>query len=550
MLPEPAPTRIPSIEESFRVPAELSATPESHVEEAETFNIHRLLHVVRHYRYVIVMSMVSLAIVYGVIAITYYLVSPAERLTFQHFRVDFKGAESETYPNGERFSPTEIISAPVLLKTYQDNQLSRYLSFEDFSHSVFVLVSNLEYEKLVADYQARLSDPKLTVVDRERVQKEFELKRDSVAKNEFSINFSRSIGSSHRVPEAVVGKVLADVLNNWADFAINQQHILNYDVSVLSPEVLRPTPVEETDVVAAIQALRSKAIRVTTNIEQIRRLPAANLVRTGNDHISLEEASLRIEDMVRFRLDPLVAFACSSGLRNSAQTVSFLENQLAYDQREFEDQQRQVDARRDALLMYEDPRTKEMQSTASTPGQRPENRGGQAGPEGVTAQLSDSFLDRVLTMAGRSSDLQYRQKLVADYLSAMNATLPSQQAVAYDKHILEEVRKARPAYDASAEQRTRAEIASSRQELLGLVVNVNALYQTICRNMTPSTQLFTVVGPTATSAQNGVSLKNLALIGLVVLLIGLPIIFLLCLVHDLIREDDEKEPLSAFDHSV
>ena len=47
-----------------------------------------------------------------------------------------------------------------------------------------------------------------------------------------------------------------------------------------------------------------KIYRVIDNIEEINNLPAAELMKTS-DRMSLAEVRMRLEDIVRFRLEPL-----------------------------------------------------------------------------------------------------------------------------------------------------------------------------------------------------------------------------------------------------
>src|SRR5262249_33521768 len=150
------------------------------------------------------------------------------------------------YPNKAKFNVADIIGGPILTRAWTDNRLGEYIPFGDFSRAVFVLESNREYELLAAEYQAKLADQKLSTVDRERLQKEFELKAESIIKTESSINLDRRAGS-RTIPEPRARKVLLDILNNWADFAVNQQHVITYQVSVLSPEILKPSALEQND---------------------------------------------------------------------------------------------------------------------------------------------------------------------------------------------------------------------------------------------------------------------------------------------------------------
>jgi len=507
-------------------------------------SLSRFTHVMRTYRAVILLSLAGIVFAFLIFAIALSLFGPSEQITTQIFRLDFAGAGQGEYPNKTKFNIADIINGPILKRVWQDNHLSDYISFGNFSRSVFVLESNRQYEQLAAEYQAKLADPKLSPVDRERLQNEFEQKALSIAKNEYAINFNRR-GANRAIPEPVARKVLLDILNNWADFAVNQQHVIAYQVSVLSPQILNPSPMEQSDVVAAIEVLRSKTSRVISNIEKIEKLPGAMLAGTPNDHMSLEEVRIRLDEIMRFRLEPLLAAALhTSGLINDrVTTIRFLESQLAYDQRQLESTQRLADSIRESIAVYEQPRVNEAANSAKTAEQP------KAG-EAVMPQLSDTFLDRLVAMTSRAADAQYRQNVADDYRKAIADTIPSKQAVAYDTAVLEEFRKPGGGSAALNAASARAQIDQTRNEVGQLINKMNELFQIISRNMTPSTQLFSLSSSPTTRTLRSVSPQRLALYGLLVILLALPVIIALCLLHNRIREEETAEEYLRQEHAA
>ncbi len=499
-------------------------------------SVSHFTHVLRSYSPVILLILAVVALAYLIIAIAVFLRTPSEQITSQPFRLDFAGAGQGEYPNKTKFNIADIINGPILTRVWQDDHLGNYIPFGNFSRAVFVLESNRQYDLLAAEYQARLADPKLSPVDRERLQKEFELKTQSITKNEYSINLDRRAGS-RSLPEPLARKVLLDVLNDWANFAVNQQHVIAYQVSVLSPEVLNPSAIEQSDPIAAIEVLRSKANRVINNIQKIEKLPGATLARTTSDRLSLEEVRIRLDEILRFRLEPLLAVALHSpGLMSDRTTTTrFLESQLAYDQRQLEAAQRLADSIRESIVVYEQPAaTETRQTTAAKTTEQP--KGNEAVP-----QLSDTFLDRLMALTGRASDAQYRQNLVDDYRKAVADSIPLKQAVAYDTEVLNELRKSSAGSTTLSPAALRAQIDQTRAEVGQLITKVNELFQVVSRNMTPSTQLFTLTGPPATRMLRGVSLQRLALYGLLVMLLALPTIVVFCLLHNRVREEEAAE---------
>src|SRR4051794_34857392 len=90
---------------------------------------------------IILLSLAAVAVGYLIVALAIYIQTPSQRVTTMTFRLEFEGAERGEYPNGTKFSSAEIISTPVLLKTFNRNGLSQFTTFSKFARSVFVLES-------------------------------------------------------------------------------------------------------------------------------------------------------------------------------------------------------------------------------------------------------------------------------------------------------------------------------------------------------------------------------------------------------------------------
>ena len=520
---------------------------ESQIDSERPASLSHLVHALRTYKVAMLVSFAAVALFVAAALILVYVLSPSQRTTTLPFRLNFEGAAEGKFSNGLRFSPTDIISPPILLKVFAANELGRFTTFKDFSQSVFVLESNRAYELLAQDYQARLADPKLTAVDRERIQREFEMKRQSINKSEFSINYVRS-RRTDSIPETTVRKTLIDILNAWATYAVNEQHVLEYRIAVLSPQIVDDATIDPNDYIAAIQVLRAKIYRVLDNIDDIEKLPGAEQAKTPSERTSLEEIKIRLEELVRFRLEPLVTVVRAGGLvRNIATTTRFVENQLAYDERQFKAAQDRAEAARQALAVYAgDQRTL---SGASAEVSQASRTAGRAAGETVMPQLSDSFLDRLLTLTSQSADTQYRQKLVDEYRIAARETIPFEQAVAYDQQLLREVRSGAGGGAPVNAATVQAQIASAQQQVRQLIGNVNQIYQIVSRNLNPSTQLFTTVGTLTTRTERSRSLGRLGLYYLLILLLALPAIVVISLLHNRVHEEEAAEEFTRAEHA-
>lgn len=503
-------------------------------------SVSRIVHTLRRYASVIFLSLLSVLVGYAILAGAIYALAPAHRVTSVQFRLDFQGAERGEYPNGIKFSPSEVLSTPIVLKVFNQNELGKYVSFTQFSRSLVVLESNLEMERVIREYTARLSDPKLTSVDRDRIQREYESRLQSVKKGQFSLSYMRP-SRVREIPEPLVRKALHDILREWTNFIANEQHVLQYRVPVISPEIVAESAADGTNPIVKVALLRSKVLRVLANVEVIRRLPAAELSRTDNG-VSLNDIHIRLDDIIRFRLEPLIQRAAAANLDDRSETIRFLETQLAYDQRRLAAQERVAASAQQTLTMYSGKGTVDETPSGTTeppPGEiRPQP--GVNGGGGVVPQLSDSFIERLVQLTSNAADTEYRQRLADEYRRAALNVVPLQEAVAYDEAMLDFIRRAGGA-SALTPTEVEQQITGTRAELRLLVQQMNLIYKDVSRNLNPTTELLTPLGVPTSRVARAVSLKKLALYGILTFLLAVPLTILLCLLHNRVREEEEEE---------
>lgn len=502
--------------------------------------ISHIIRTLRIYSPVIALSLATVMVGYLILAIAVYVLSPSQAVTTLRFRVDFQGADLGQYPNGTKFSGAEIITTPVLLKAYDANDLGRFTTFADFTKAIFVLESNTAHDSLSLEYQSRMADPKLMPVDRERLQREYESKLASLSKDQYSINYLRP-GKFKSVPESVARKVLHDILREWTEFVAKEQHVLEYNVALLSPSAVGTNLEAGYDPIVATQMLRGHVMRVNGNIMTLRSIPAADLIHTKKERLGLVDLGTRLEDILRYQLDPLIqAIAGSNLLTNRTATLQFLEAQLAYDERLLASYQETVNTAQQSLAMYMSGRGIGAVAAESRPAEaRPD---GLSGPQGtLVPQLSDSFLERVIQMTTNTADVAYRKALTENYRSSALKVIPMQHAVDYDRAVLEVVRSARPGSTSITYESVNQQLIATRAEVRGIVTQVHEIHAAVSRNMNPSTQLLSLIGVPATRLERSVGFRKLALYGILTCFIALPIIVILCLLHNRVREEQAAE---------
>ncbi|HEY2322077.1 MAG TPA: hypothetical protein VGJ82_04350 [Thermoanaerobaculia bacterium] len=489
-------------------------------------SVSHLMRVLRAYSMVILLSVIGVGVMYGIVALAVYLTSPSMRVVSQPFRLDFSRAEEGKYPNGLKFSTAEIIAPQILSKVYKDTQFGRFMTFGDFVTAVYITGSNPAYDRLQREYAARLADLKLSTTERQQLEREFADKQASLPKNLFTLNFAAPTGTK-RVPDDVTVRALAQILSSWADWA-QKTGLTSYDTAVLSPQILDDEP--SANLVVTIRVMIKKLSQVLDNLGEISLLPSASLTRTS-DHLSVAELTIKIEDIIRFQLEPMVPLARATRAANDPYTVRFVQTQLNFDQRTLQSYQDRVDAVRNAIAVYSNQRAVSTEEQSA--------RGTDKNPsETVMPQLNDTFIDRLATLLNQSADISYRQKMVNELQQVQNAMAPTQQAVRYDQELLREVTAPPPPITVN-EADLRVQLNQTRTQAKVLVAKINEIYTIVSRNLNPETYLYSLTSPPTTMNYRSVPLSRLALIGAMTVLLSLPIIILLCFIHHRIREEEQ-----------
>ncbi len=495
-----------------------------------------LSHVVRdlsRHRLTLVRSLAATAVAYTLIAAAFTFLAPAQKITTLPFRLEFQGSEVLKYPNGVRFSHVEIATTPILRRAFEKCRLARYSTLEEFSRSVFVIESNPEYETYAAEYQARLIDPRLSPLERDRIHKEWTAKSAALSKSAFTINYLTLPES--KIPEKELTAALNAVLQEWASFAINEQHVLDYRLEVLSPAILDRT-LDTREPLIALSILRSRINRVMLNIDSLTTVPGAVAIRTKkSDRTSLQEIRVRLEEIVRFKIDPLMsALSANGGIDDRLATITFLETQLAHDQSSLKIADRSAQSIRDALALYSlDQRVEEksdeaQQSAASRSGNEPTT----TRPEELTRrELTPTFIDRLVAITNQANGAEYRQSLLDTLRKENAAAIPLRAELAYDQDILGLTRRS-PGSGKTTDPATLNAIAAISGEVRFLVVAVNEIYDLLSFNLNPSRQIYSVTGKTTTGTVRTESLARLILVGIVVLLSTFVVASLFCLARE------------------
>ncbi len=510
----------------------------------QPISVSHIAHVLRRYAGVIAITMGSVVLLYLIIGVYAYLTAKQQKIVSMPFRLEFSGGASGQYPNGLKFSVADITATPVLLDVFNADELARFTTFDRFSRSIYVLESNRALEQLTAEYEAKLADPKLTAVDRDRLEREFDEKRSGINKSEYAIQFLVT-PETRDVPVSVIRKTLSDILGTWARRAAVEKKALDYQISIVGPSILDNMRITGNDYLIPLLLLRQRVDTIISNATAVADMPGAKLVRTRAGRTSIAEVQLRLGEIIRFRLEPLIGNARAAGLFGSnVMALEVVKAQLAYDQRMLNSAQMRQTALQNALLTYESQ--PQQITTAGGHGQQLEapsaNRG--AG-ETVMPQLSDTFLDRIVDLANRNADREYRQKLTDQIKQASLDVVPAQAAVKYDQELIDSFKTSSPAAGSAAVADLKSQWDVAVTEVRDAIVDLNQIYNLASKQLYPETEMYRVTGPPITRVERTLSPMRLALYGLLTFLVALPLTIVFVLLHNRIREEEAEEREAA-----
>jgi hypothetical protein len=495
------------------------------------------------YRRVIAVGVLGAATFYLVVVLLVFLTSPTERLSSVPFRLLFDGAEKGEYPNGTQFSASEIVAGPVLTEVFKINDLQRFGKYDDFKDTLFVLQSNLDLDLLGYEFQGRLADTRLTPVDRSRIEEEFRRKREALVDPVYSLNIRRHERLS-TMPSDLVNKVLLDVLAVWAKQADERKGATKYNVDVLSPGILQRQMLDQEDYLVAIDIMRAKTARVLSTLDEMDKLPGAKAIRVGEDRVTVAEVRAGLEDVVRFKLEPLLGLIRSEGITKNSRALSvYATNQL------FQLRQEQLQAAARVSALQASVREFSTQRGLSG-GDAGTGASGPTGSPGgtITPQLDQTFLDRLMNLSIAKDEFEYRRKITDRIIDESEVVAARAREAAYYEDLAKELRASsgRTVGSPEAVALIKTRSAQAFEEIVRGIEKTALIYKDLSAlNLNPSSTVFAITGPFTQQTVRPVALRTVGLYLVLVLMLAITVVPIGCLIHHALRVRRTAAPAAA-----
>jgi len=185
------------------------------------------------YRGVIVIVSLIVTTMMGAVCGIVFLGQEKKTIVTQAFKIEFDGIDKNEYPSGIKFSTSDILGSTVLNKVFKDNDLSDLIDYQDFKSALSITQTNDTLRLLEFEYSAILGNNKLSLDERKRLESEFLEKKQNTLIPIYSLMFSFST-RVQSIPQSLIAKVLLDILEAWAEFAVLNKGANNYQISIIS----------------------------------------------------------------------------------------------------------------------------------------------------------------------------------------------------------------------------------------------------------------------------------------------------------------------------
>jgi hypothetical protein len=418
-----------------------------------------------------------------------------------------------------KFSMEDIVSEPVVRRVFDENGLQRYTTYEKFRTSLVVTSVNRDLEVLELEYRGRLSDTKLASVDRQRLEREFREKSASLKTSKFTLALFRS-ERLREMDSALMEKVLRGILAAWADDAAKIRGAMKYDLPMYSASILQKEFLQSEDYLIGIDMLRNKVNRVLLSVKQLIKVPGIQVLRIPGSGASLPEIQVRLEDLITFRIGPAIGIIRASGLsRNPAVAMRYIENRMfetGLEQALAQDRERKT---REAFEVYVGTE-KRTGGTSGGKGEGFTTSGRESGTAAVIPQFGESFIDRLMTLTSRNSDVGFRQDLTERMISAGLTQVEAARETAYYKDLQSSFKGgAKSGTDGASRsvvlKDIEARFASASAELEKSLDEIRQIYELVsARNLRPASALYSTERPMKMDSRSAFSVTRFLALGL------------------------------------
>jgi len=373
-------------------------------EQEDEINLADLVRTIWKARKIWFLTVVIVSLLFWGIWAAKYLLNPAPISYSLPITFTFSGIEQANYPNGSPFLRSDLISPSIIKTVYDRNKLSQYkLTLDNFYSMIRTSPYALDQALIQQKYQLLLANKKLTVqeVDDIRKQQKEEMQQSSLRGARIAFT-----PEGVQIPDNIIANILADIPATWAKKAINERGVLKLDLELISESIFQQEIIDRLDYMISFDYLNEKIELIEKNIVLLKKQPNGLTVRDPESKLTLTELQLRLNDVKNYQLRLLVSPTRELGLsKNKTITLHHYHNKLIRLQQEQHELLEKAKLTRRTYQNYVGQQQNQGLLSKSVSAEVTPV------PNSITTQLGGSFLDRVMELSDKASDITYRQDL-------------------------------------------------------------------------------------------------------------------------------------------
>ena len=330
----------------------------------------------------------------------------------------FTGINEGTYPNGEAFSSTDLLSPVVLGRVYADNELEAHgIDRSTFFNAVSISNVAPNREFVVQRFRRELDRDRLSLTEIREIEDEFSRALARAARGQAEISLTLREGlrpGQPTLPDALATKVLLDIPRVWSRYMTEETGMFASDLSLYSVDVLDSSMYREMDFLMAYDALKERFRLLRSNLNQLGSLRSVSTVRDPETGLRVTDIRALVGELEDFVLEDVLAPSVTARVsRNPEMVVRFFNNRVE-------------DLERRRLLM--DTRARRVEQALQDYVSSGQSSGGEMAGMGMSDELrmmsagttipqfGSDFLDRLVQLGSDSGDIQFRQNLSRERL--------------------------------------------------------------------------------------------------------------------------------------
>ena len=454
------------------------------------------------------------------------------------------------YPNRQPFSPNDLLSTDILKKVYNGNHLEEYLEFDDFKNSLAVKPSGDSLATLQLEYKMKLRERKLSIEERDRLEKEYRTRRQTIIKSEYSVFWTQKGWLAKMISASVKAKVLEDIPRLWAEDAV-------YIKKVLAMADFLPTRIQSEN---SVEKIVSNAIDIGVRSRVLNKGLAELSGLPGGTQLKLPNGTTLVDLRDRLRVlrevglnrvqEALVTFSADKEEKIKLQEM--LRGRLRSREKAFFLEKSKLEPVEKGYRDYLASRRGVDSGRSGTA------RGLGDGAGSTTFQISDNFLGKWIEMTKPFADEEYRQALVDQISSERQGVLEMEFNVDEIKLYLDSINQEEKKWELTTskdpagaatppERMSQKEALQIMQEvateLNSIIVEAEQIRNLAWKNLIqPQTLLYSITTPFEINSRG--SFLSLGMAGMLLagfIFLGMAGTLLACWVLDSSRNSAQKD---------